>query len=306
TAPGSKPTVINTGAGDVIALTGDNTHITGLLIDGNSNGDDGIDGGSSNKTNIAITQNMIQNTGDINAPIVPGKGRGVEFDTDAIDITVSGNTILNTNWDGVFFDTDAIDITVSGNTISNIELGSGVTIRDKGTGITVSGNTISNAISGAALIIAGQNEYVTVSGNTISDVISGSGMSFYSFTRYLTISGNTISNVGGTGISGSNNNYMTTISGNTISNVEYDGVYIGHHSIATVSGNTFTDIGSGGANDDVIEFNGTGNTLLPGSTGNVATTAPHAGKLCNGNFTGTFEVTDHNGVLQTFVNGAGC
>ncbi len=172
TAPGSKPTVINTGAGDVISLTGDNTHIAGLLIDGNSNGEHGI-GGGSGKTNIFITQNVIQNIGD----------DGVSFVNNNSNVTVSGNTISNTDGDGVHFK-------------------------------------------------------------------------------------------------------------DNISNV-------------TVSGNTFTDIGDGETTDHVFEFHGGGNTLLPGSTGNVVTTAPNAGNLCNGvgNFSGSLQVTDHNGVSQTFVNG---
>ncbi len=223
TAPGSMPTVINTGAGETLSLTGDNTHIAGLLIDGNNIGGHGIDGGSD-KTNIAITQNMIQNTSDA----------GVYFGLGNSNVTVSGNTISNTSSDGVGFDDGNSNVTVSGNTISNVDYNA-VAFRDSNSNVTVSGNTISN-----------------------------------------------------TGV---------------------DGMWFRNNNInLTLSGNTFTDIGDGDATDHVFDFVGGGNTLLTGSTGNVVTTAPNTGNLCNGvaNFTGSLQVTDLNGVSHTFVGGTNC
>ena len=91
-----------------------------------------------------------------------------------------------------------------------------------------------------------------------------------------------------------------TVSGNTISSTVNDGViFFNTNTNLTLSDNTFSGIG-----DDVFDFNAPGNTLLPGSTGNVVTDAP-GGLFCEGagNFTGTLEITDQNGVLQTFTNG---
>ncbi|MCP3689945.1 MAG: hypothetical protein GY784_16190, partial [Gammaproteobacteria bacterium] len=347
TAPGSKPTVINTGAGDVIALTGDNTHITGLLIDGNSNGDDGIDGGSK-KTNIAITQNMIQKTqktsgsmgvefaNDNKYVTVSGNTishafSGVQFSENNTDVTVSGNMISDMERDGVHFNIHNTDVAVSGNTISNLENGNGVFLDQNNTNVMVSGNMISNLLAGGSGVgTRGNNINVMVSGNTISNVddhgialeggfntdlmVSGntishalSGVYITNSNEDVTVSGNTISNVDDHGVFFAQDNEYVTVSGNTISDAGNVGVGFSINSKnVTVSGNTFTRIGNGDADDHVIEFNNTGNTLLPGSTGNVATTAPNAGNLCDGSFTGTFEVTDHNGVLQTFVDGVGC
>ncbi len=281
TAAGSKPTVINTNtsAGDVISLAGDNTHIAGLLIDGNNNGDNnvaGIDGGD-NKTNIFITQNVIQNIG------------------------------VHETVDGVSFGDNNSNVTVSGNTISNVGR-NGVTFSQFNSNVTVSGNTISNIDNDGVLFIY-QNSNVTVSGNTISDIGDngdGDGVKFYLENSNVTVSGNTISNTANHGVIFFDDNSNVTVSGNTISNTDSDGVrFQVNNSNVLVSGNTFTDIGSGDATDHVFDFYGVGNTLLPGSTGNVVTTAPNAGNLCGGagSFTGSLEVTDHNGVSQTFVNG---
>ena len=72
--------------------------------------------------------------------------------------------------------------------------------------------------------------------------------------------------------------------------------YFNSNTNLKISNNNFTDIG-----DDVFDFRAAGNTLLAGSTGN-ATTNPPGDVICegSGNFIGTLEVTDQNGVLRIF------
>ena len=96
------------------------------------------------------------------------------------------------------------------------------------------------------------------------------------------------------------NNSSVTVSGNTISSTVNDGVvFANDNTNLTLSDSTFSGIG-----DDVVDFVGAGNTLLAGSTGNATNDAP-GDLLCEGagNVTGTLEITDQNGVLQTFTNG---
>lgn len=274
TAPGAQPTLFSNNVSSFntgIVTVASNTHVAGLNILGPGGGvggqNTGIVGNSVN--NVVIEQSVISNIGN-----------GMRFLGGSDNITVSNNTVLNSSFQGIQITSGSTNVTVSGNAISNT-----------GTdGVSV----ISN------------NSNVTVSGNTISG--TGSGVLLFDGNSDVRILNNVISNVG-PGVFFRDNNSNVTVSGNTISNTTGDGVFFDDNNTnLTLSNNTFTAIGNGSASDDVFDFDGAGNTLLPGSTGNVVTTAPNAGVICRGagNFTGTLQVTDQNGVLQTFVDSAGC
>ena len=302
-APGSRPTLFtndtNNATGTITLAS--NTHVAGVNIRGVGDSTTFVGGnhgifGVNNLSNVVIEQMDIRNMGD----------EGVRFNDNNSQVIVSGNTISNIGDDNVRFFDNNTNVTVSGNAISDtradsVEFGSG------NINVTVWSNTIANT-GGHGVDFSATNSNVTVSGNAITNT-GNQGVNFGGNNSNVTISGNTIENVDDDGVRFVSGNSNFTVSGNTIVNTGGDGVRLfGNNTNVTLSDNIFTAIGNGGVSDDVFDFEAAGTTLAPGSTGNVVTTAPNAGVICRGqnNFTGTLEVTDQNGVVQTFVNAATC
>ena len=243
TAPGSKPTVINTGGGNVISITGDNTHIAGLLIDGNNNGGNGI-GAGNDKTNIAITQNMIQNTGN----------NGIRFVNRNSKILIQNNTITDpaTN-EGIDFGNDNSDVIIDGNTITDPS-SDGILFNNRNNRITVTNNIISGG-NDQGIEFDDDNSNVTIEGNRIFD-FNDEGIDFDDNNTNIRIANNMIFDVNDEGIQFSNGNANVTILNNNIVAGDDAILFDGANNDANrnrniiISGNTLV----AGGNDEGIQF----------------------------------------------------
>ncbi|MCG8562539.1 MAG: right-handed parallel beta-helix repeat-containing protein, partial [Hyphomicrobiales bacterium] len=278
----SDNTIANTG-GEGVRFRNANSTVT---VSGNTianTGDEGVHFLSGNST-VTVSDNTIANTG----------GDGVGFRNANSTVTVSGNIITDTDAQGVDFENDNSTVTVSGNIITDT-FGRGVDFVNNNSTVTVSDNTIAN--TGAnGVRFSSNNSNVMVSGNTIANT-GDEGVHFFDNNSTVTVSDNTIANARFDGVFIFTANSDVTVSDNTISNAGGDGMrFYTNNTNLTLSGNTFSGIGG-----DVFDFDLVGNTLLPGSTGNVVTDAP-GDVICEGtgNFVGTLEVTDQNGVLRIF------
>ena len=132
TAPGAAATVRN-GAGPVIALQGNNTHIAGLTIDGLGTSTFGVSGGAS-KTNIAITQNRIQNAGT----------DGINFTDNNQEILISDTSIANSGSEAIAFNNDN-----SGIRIAQVDIAGtgaeGIEFEQRNSDVSITGGSITNA-----------------------------------------------------------------------------------------------------------------------------------------------------------------
>ena len=276
-------------AGNGIRFADGNSDVTMENVTVRNAANDGIQF-NDNNSNVTISDTSIENIGD----------RGIHFNDNNSNITISDTSIENTGDHGIRFNNNNSNVAISHTTIANVSSGGsdGVFFNVSNSGVTISDNTIST-VAGAGIVIVDLNTDVTVSDNTISNT-SVHGVEVSNGNSNVTVSGNTISNTGLHGVLVFENNSNVTVSGNTISNTTFDGVlFLNDNTNLTLSDNTFSGIGR-----DVFDFNAAGNTLLAGSTGNATNDAPGV-LLCDGagNFTGTLQITDQNGVVQTFVNG---
>ena len=296
--------------GDGMRFGGDNSAVTVSHNAISGTGSNGVLFGNDNST-VRVSGNTISDAGNsgvsffsdnsavtVSHNTISGAGAtGVRFINDNSTVTVSGNTISDAGFTGVHFSSDNSAVTVSNNTISDTGNTGVYFINDNST-VTVSGNTISDA-GFTGVHFRSDNSAVTVSNNTISGD-TDFGMFFSSDNSAVTVSGNTISDAGNTGVFFSAGNDDVTVSNNTISDTDYDGVgFFDNNTNLLLSNNSFSGIGS-----HLFHFDRAGNTLAAGSSGNVVDDAP-GGLLCEGagNFAGTLEIRDQNGVLQTFNNG---
>ena len=237
-----------------------------------------------NNSAITVSNNRVSDT----------DGDGVRFDDNNSAVTVSNNTVSGTTRDGVRFVNDNSAVTVSHNTISGAGA-AGARFSNRNSAVTVSDNTISGT-GEDGVRFGGDNSAVTVSDNTVSGT-TRDGVRFINDNSAVTVSGNTISDAGFAGMFFAANNSAVTVSDNTISDVNSAGMlFFAVNTNLLLSNNSFSGIDS-----DLFDFGAGANTLAAGSSGNVVDDAP-GGFLCQGGFTGTLEITDENGVLQTFTN----
>ena len=322
--------VRNTGVG--IAFAGDASDVTlkNVIVDTSTSF--GIFFGI-NSSDIALSETTVANVaGDAiifndlssniairDTSIVNAGVGGIRFLNSNSNITIDNVTIDTVGFDGIAFGNDNSTVTLANISISGTG-SNGIVFNDGNANVAVQNANIANvAINGISFLNANSN--VTVSNNTVSDtgnigirfgqantnivvsdnVISGAnlaGIAFISNNSAVTISDNTVSNAP-IGMLLNSDNDNVVISGNAISNTLDGMLFLAANTNVLVSNNSFSAIG-----DDVFDFDGAGNTLTAGSTGNTVADAP-ASDLCEGagTFTGTLELTDQNGVLQTFVNG---
>lgn len=305
-----QATISDTG-GMGIFFTGANSTVTISNNTISNTGFDGVHFLHSSNINIMLSENYISDV----------SGGGVIFNAGNSDVTLANNTISNTET-GVVFGGGNSGVTLSHNNIfnsrdrgiafgranTNVTLNSNNILNTNATGVSfgstnsnlvVTNNTVSNTEGAAGMLFDSDNSDVITIGNAISN-IGGPGLFFDSGAQNLTVSDNTISDTQSEGVRlGGGENI--TVTGNLISNTGSDGVAIRGNTDLTLSENVFAMIG-----DDVFDFQGASYKIVrPVSNNNVTTDAP-AGHLCQGAasiFTGTLEVVDQNGVLQTFSNG---
>lgn len=145
TASGARPTFVNTANSAVLTLSGSNTHISGIDIEGNTaagSSNRGIDGGSNN-TNVHITSTTVDRVG----------GYGIYFQSQN-SVSISNVGITNFNSVGLNFGTNNTAQIVD-TTIANVRYGI-----DMGTNNTVvaSRMTFDSAIvSGVRLALSGSS-----------------------------------------------------------------------------------------------------------------------------------------------------
>ena len=295
-----------------IAFAGGNSDLTLRDVTTNNTGLEGLFFGNDNN-GIALANVVVDDTGAL--------GNGISFIDRNSNVTMENVTVRNAINDGIWFADDNSNITLKNVTVDTIG-NTGISFNDNNSNITVSNSTVANAglngiffnnansdititettvahVAGAGIFVSTFNDTVTVSNSTISNA-STTGIALNTSNNNITLSGNTISDAGTAGVFINSANSNVTVSDNAISNITFDGLLIsGNNTNLLLSNNTFSGIGG-----DLFDFFGAGTTLAAGSTGNTASDAP-GGLLCSGagNFTGTLEVTDQNGALQTFVNG---
>ncbi len=345
TAPGAKPFLTQL-LNQAVVLVDSNTHLAGLRLTGAGQGsglafNDGIVPTGDGVSNVAITGTMIMGLGGsgidfgndhnnivFNNVAIQNVQNGIEFINNNANVSFQNVTIRNVINRGVIFFDDNSNVTFTHMTI--VSPGDdGILFLDNNSNVTLTGSTISNM--SIAALFGDNNNNITLSGNTTSNT-GNSAFSFNDDNTNIMVSGNTISNTS-TAVFFSGNNDNVTVSGNTISNVTEDGIFFGGGNSATITGNTLTDIdadaidvGGGTPNTltitdntfagtiggDVVEFDGGQiQTLLDGSGNRLVPGTVVVGALCRfqnvgSGFVGVLQITDQNGVLQTFVNGAGC
>lgn len=228
TAPGSRPTVTNGGA-NILRLAGNNIHIAGLLLDGQGTNNNGIRGGS-NKGNIVIAQNIIQNTGD----------DAIDFRNRNNNIRILNNAISNAGDEGIDFDNRNTNVTITGNTISN-SVDAGIDFDDRNTGVVIADTTITN--SGDDGIDLGDRNIVSISGLTING--AGDDGIDLGGRNTVTVAASTITNTDyGIYLSDNQNNVM--VSNTVFSNISNDAVlFDGRNNEFLVVDSTITDVFDG-------------------------------------------------------------
>ena len=295
TASGTRPTV-TTGAGDILTLAGNNTHIAGLFIDGQATSNHGIFAGSD-KSNLAFTQNRFANIG----------GDGIVIWNDNSDIIIDQNTMSAMNSDGIFFNDRNRNITITNNILTGGS-SEGIDIDDDNSNITITNNLITDFVD--SIEIDNRNSNILIANNTlVSDPTrAGEAIEFRLDNTGITIRDNTIS-ANDNAIEINNNNNTGSITGNTITTMTGDGIQLGRNADTnntfTVTGNTFGAIGGAAiriANNSnvtitdntfnsaigtfLLDVDGTGNALSgAGNTASVAVTCQ------SGTFTGTVTVS---------------
>ena len=325
-SPGTKPMVINMGGGNVISLAGDNIHIDGLLIDGNNNGANGI-GVGSGKNNIAITQNMIQNTfrdginfGNNNSMVrilnnmfTNVRVEGIDINNDNTDFIISGN-VITPGSDGIVVEDRNSNFLISGNTIT-IDTDEGIEFDDNNNNITIVNNTVTST-GDEAIEIDDNNTNITISNNILSSVDeeaiefddnnmniliannmlssnTDEALQFDNGNTAVVIRGNTLSTMGAnaTAIEFDNNNAFDII-GNIFNTVGDRAIDIANNNTVTISDNIF----NGPIGNFLLDVNGAGSVLT--GTGNIA----NVPITCqSGTFMGTVTFANSVVVLQDGV-----
>jgi len=281
-ASGSKPTV-TTGAGDIITLTGNNTHIAGLLIDGQATSADGISGGSD-KSNIAITQNTLLG---INSD-------GIFFEDRNDGIIIANNSIAAAaanNANGINFRNDNSNITITNNTITAFN--DSIEIDNRNSNILIANNILTSRVGngGETIEFGGENSDLTIRDNILT--ADDNAIEINQNNSSGTITGNMITTVNGVGIrlgvgASTGNNF--TVTNNTFGAIGEAAIQIAHSSTVTIADNTF----NGAIGTFLLDVDGVGNVLSgTGNTSAVAVTCQ------SGTFTGT--VTVSGVVLQDGV-----
>ncbi len=271
-APGAKPFLTQI-LDQAVVTVDNNTHLAGLRLTGAGSGsglfdNDGIVPITDGVSNVAITGTMIMDVG----------GDGIEFNDNHNKVVITNTSIQNAGRTGIRFTNDNSNIQIAHTLIDNTGT-EGILFVENNSNVTVSGNTISNTGNGAVL--------------------------FTNFNSNVTLSSNTISNTGSDGIRFGGGN-SATITGNTLTDIRNDAIDVGGAApnTLTITDNTF----AGNIGSNVVEFDGAVDTLLDGSGNRLAPGAVVGGPLCQlttvgSGFVGVLQITDQNGVLQTFVNG---
>ena len=274
TAPGARPTVINSGGGHVITLTGEgNIHLAGLLVDGNNNGGHGIQGGS-NKTNIAITQNTIQNSDDhginfgnnngvifIDGNNITGsENNGIDFNNNNSSIVITNNNIVNARDHGILFASRNSNITISDNTISS-DRDQGIQFASNNSNVTIANNVITSD-DAEGILFTNRNTNITVSDNTITS--DETGIQFNNNNSNIAISRNTITAISDEAIEFNNRNIGIVISANTLRSIGSDIIDIDDRNSGLITNNVLLQSGGGSEGIDFEDrntFTITGNTF---------------------------------------------
>jgi len=152
TAPGAEAFAHSTDDSDVIALTGDRTHIAGLDIDGDGLGGHGINVGNG-KWNIAIDQNRIHDTGvQYNKP-----ADGIHLGNNNSHVWIFNNYISDVSDNAIELVSNNDDVRVMDVVINTIgSRDAGIYIRDNNTAITISDVAITDS-NADGIQIRGEN-----------------------------------------------------------------------------------------------------------------------------------------------------
>ncbi len=293
TAAGSRPTVTS-GAGNILTLQGSNTQIAGLLVDGQGTSGNGILGGSD-RTNIVLASNAIQNTGgdginfndnNTNIKILDTSlsntgSESIIFDNDNSNVTISGVTISSPNSEGIEFDRRNTNIVISNTTITNSD-GDSINFDDDNTNILIENVNILNSDDDAIVfdnnnsnimirnvVVTGanyegfefdnDNSNITIANTTLTN-IDETAIEFDERNTNILITGVTINGVNTEeGIFADNDNSITVVN-SSILNTADQGIEVDNNNTLVVRNTIFNNIGNGGTNDHAIDVND-GNTV---------------------------------------------
>lgn len=209
TAPGTRPTVETTGAGeDVMTLQGNHTHIAGLEVDGNGVARHGINnlGGKSNAPIPPGTWNIVIENSDIHDLT----GDGIRLGDDNARVWIFTDTITNVGGTGILMGDGNDQVGIMNVGITNAAFD----------GIAMSANNSNISISDASIATTG-GDGIRI-GNSLQDGVRGDDNN-----RNILITNADITGAGRDGIFVSNQNSNLEISETTITNAANDGISLG-------------------------------------------------------------------------------
>lgn len=266
--PGSKATLVPTCAcDDIVSIRGDNVHVTGFLLDGKGASNDGINI-DSGRVNFALTGLTIQDTG--NSGILGwDNNQGI----------IRHVAIQRAAADGINFDTNN-QLVIRDVRINDAGFfGLGVNRRNT---LSVDRLNIDGSFAPAILMV--NDNHLSLTNSTI--INAGASNIEIMDRNTVIIENTTMTNSGDEGINMNDNNVISFIN-SRLDGATDDGFDIGTGNVLTIAGSTF----SGVFGDDLFDFDGVGNQLTQGSTGNTNAGAIIGDRLCNapgaGAFTGT-------------------
>jgi hypothetical protein len=240
TAPGAKATLNNPGNATNLTLLGNNTHVSGLNIQGAGAGNDlnrGIFGGS-NKSNVVLDQLQIANVGN----------DAIFFDEGNRDITVDDVVIQNAGVSGVVFLDRNSDIVISRTTVANAG-NNGIFIRDFNAGIVITDTAISDT-GLAGIVVNDNNSNVTIANTTIAQAGSqagSEGIRFFDRNSNVTIADTIITDAAGDGILFQSDNSNVNIARVTIQRPGTSGIaFIDRNSGVSISDTAISGTGDNG------------------------------------------------------------
>jgi hypothetical protein len=303
TAPGAPAYVRSIDDSDVIALTGDRTHIAGLDIDGDGRGGHGINVGDG-IWNIAIDQNRIHDTGVQFFNVADG----IHLGDGNSHIWIFNTYISDVSDDGIELVSNNDDVRVMDVVIDNVGSNdAGIYIRDNNTAITISDVAITDS-NADGIQIRGEHggNQVDISNVRIESVdVSGIGIWY---DNIVTISNARISDVGGSGPTagiavvgtvigdGGDRGNTVTIADTTITDSHQNGILAYANNELIITGTIITNSTSSGINIGFADPYGSNHVTISNSTidgaGNdglfVTGADPNTVTLTNTTFTGAF------------------
>lgn len=269
--PGSQPTLIGCGCIDLLGFGGNNIHITGLILDGDSGTSDHGIITAAGATNIAATNLMIRG--------MSVAGIGLDDNNVALidNVTVENGTGVGI---GAFNNNQ---ITIRNSTFRNLA-GHGVAIVDNN--IVLAQNNMMSNLGQSGFILNDGNQLV-VTNSTLSTIFDRAFL--LDDNNQVAIVSSTITAVG-EGFNADENNRIAT-SNTRFENVGDDVFDVDANTELVVQNTTFAGI----VGDDIFDFENGGSSFSATSTGNVNITTTVGGMVCDadgGAFTGTLTFAD--------------